>query len=143
MVVGVDERVVAARPAEDFGGAIGEHLVGVHVVRGARARLVDVDHELVAQSSPANLVGRSNDSGRHAFIKPSERLVGFGSRPFNEHRRDNEIGGCPQVTDAEIVDGSRGLDAVVRVGGDLVFTERIALGSKLHWIRRTNYTCGI
>ena len=66
--------------AENFGGAIGEHLVGVHVVRGARARLVDVDDELVAQAAAANFVSRLDDGCRHPFIKPSERLVGFGSR---------------------------------------------------------------
>ena len=49
MVVWADTAVVALFVAEDFEGAVGEHFVDVHVVRGACACLVYVYNELIAQ----------------------------------------------------------------------------------------------
>ena len=37
-----------------------------------------------------------------------------------------------QAADREILDGARGLHAVVRIGGDAQLAERIALGAKAH-----------
>ena len=48
VIVGMHEAVFAARPAEEFGGTVRDHLVDVHVVRRAGAGLVDVDDELIA-----------------------------------------------------------------------------------------------
>ena len=56
VVVGVHALVGAARPAEQLAGAVGEHLVRVHVVRRAGAGLIDVDDELVAQLAGEDLV---------------------------------------------------------------------------------------
>ncbi len=132
VVVRVDERVLAARAAEDFGGAIGNHLVRVHVVRGAGARLVHVDDELIAQRPGADLVGRAHDGVRDARVETPERLVGFGRGPLDQDRGGDQIGGRAQVADAEIRDRPGGLDAVVRIGGNVELTERVALGSKRH-----------
>ena len=61
VIVGVDARVGALRLAEDLAGAVGEHLVGVHVVRRAGARLVHVDDELIAKLAGQDLVGGLDD----------------------------------------------------------------------------------
>ena len=61
VVVRVHQRVLAARAAEDLGGAVGEHLVRVHVVRGAGPRLVHVDDELVAELAGEHFIRRSHD----------------------------------------------------------------------------------
>ena len=55
------QRVLAARAAEELGGAIGEHLVHVHVVRRAGAGLIDVDDELIAKRAAEHLVRRRDD----------------------------------------------------------------------------------
>ena len=52
---------VAARAAEQLGGAVGQHLVHVHVVRRAGAGLIDVDDELIAQLPGEHLVGGPDD----------------------------------------------------------------------------------
>ena len=55
VVIGVDDRVIATLPAantlgaKDLDGAIGEHLVRVHVVRHAGAGLERIDTEVVDQ----------------------------------------------------------------------------------------------
>ena len=71
VIVGVDLVVGALRAAKHFRGAIGQHLVGVHVVRGAGARLIDVDDELIAQRAAEHLVGRRDDRVRDAAIEPA------------------------------------------------------------------------
>ena len=55
---------VAARLAEHLRGAVGQHLVGVHVVRGAGAGLIHVDDELIAERAGQNLVGGGDDGAR-------------------------------------------------------------------------------
>ena len=65
-------RVAPARLAEQLRGAVGEHLVRVHVVRRAGARLVDVDDELIAQRAAEDLVGGGDDGVGDRRIEPAE-----------------------------------------------------------------------
>ena len=48
-------RVHATFRAEQLVGAIGQHLVDVHVVRGARARLIDIYNELLAMQQQVSV----------------------------------------------------------------------------------------
>jgi hypothetical protein len=47
VIVGADEFVVGARAAEQLKGAVGNHLVGIHVVRRPRTGLKRIHDELV------------------------------------------------------------------------------------------------
>ena len=132
MVVRVHERVLAARAAEDLRGAIGEHLVGVHVVRRARARLVDVDDELIAKRSGKDFVGRANNRVADLPVKAPERGVCLCGGLLDQDGGGDEIGGCAQAADREVLERPHRLDAVVGVGGNGVLTERVALGSEVH-----------
>ena len=49
VLVGMQEVIVALGAAEQLQRAVGDHLVGIHVGRGAGAALDDVDHELFMQ----------------------------------------------------------------------------------------------
>jgi hypothetical protein len=49
VIVRVHASIRSAWLAQYFGGAVREHFVRVHVVGSARARLVHVDDELIAQ----------------------------------------------------------------------------------------------
>ena len=93
MIVRVHARVRSARLAQDLGGAVGEHLVGVHVVRGAGAGLVDVDDELIAEAGRRGSRRRRRDRARRLRVEPSERGVRFGGRFLDEDRGGDEIGG--------------------------------------------------
>jgi hypothetical protein len=57
VVVGVDDRVVAAFAAQDFNGAVADDLVGVHVEADTGAGLVDINHELVVKLAGDDFVG--------------------------------------------------------------------------------------
>jgi hypothetical protein len=61
VVVGVDGVLGAELSAQDLHGPVGDDLVGVHVGRGPRAGLEDVQHELVVQSSLYDLLGGGDD----------------------------------------------------------------------------------
>ena len=103
----------------DLGGAVGEHLVGVHVVRRAGTGLVDVDDELIAKPAGENLVGGGDDGARDLRVEPAERGVRFGGGLLDENRGGDEIGLGAQAADREILDRPHRLHAVVGVGGNL------------------------
>ena len=77
-----------------------------------------------------NLVGGFDDRARDGGLEAPERSVGFGRRLLDEDGRGDEIGGRAQAADLEVLDGARGLDAVVRAGRNLQLAERIALNPK-------------
>ncbi|MNY81819.1 hypothetical protein D3C86_2235890 [compost metagenome] len=61
MLVRVQVLVLALLMAEQFERAVGDHLVGVHVGRGAGAALNHIDDELVVQLPGNQLLAGSND----------------------------------------------------------------------------------
>ena len=126
--------VRALRRAEHFRGAVGEHLVGVHVVRRAGARLIHVDDELIAQLAGKNFVGGGHDGAADVGGQLARGLVG-GRRGFlDEDGGGDELVRRAQAADRKIFDGPLGLDPVVRIRGHGVFAERIALYA-MHRVR--------
>ena len=71
---------------------------------------------------------------RRGSSRPSAR-VGFGGGLLDEDGGGDEIGGRAQAADRKVLDGARGLHAVVRVGRDLQLAQRIALGAERHAAR--------
>ena len=96
--------IAAAGLAEKFRCPVGEHLVCVHVVRGAGAGLVDVHDELIAQAARKDLVCGPNDRTRDRRLEAAQRLVRFGRRLLDQNRRGDQIGGCAQAADREVLD---------------------------------------
>ncbi len=124
--------VHAPREAEVLSSPVGEHLVRVHVVRRAGARLIDVDDELIAQAAAEDLVGGGDDGGGDGRIEPQEIAVRFGRGLLDQHRCGDEIRRRAQAADREVVDCAGGLHAVVGGGGDIQLPQRVALGAERH-----------
>ena len=61
VIVGMHRRIAAPRGTQDFVGPVREHLVTVHVVAGAGARLIDIDDELLAVLAAQDFVGGAHD----------------------------------------------------------------------------------
>ena len=61
VIVRMHDPVLTAGAAEDLRRPVGQHLVRVHVVRRAGARLVDIDDELVAQGAAEDFIGGADD----------------------------------------------------------------------------------
>ena len=131
MIVRVDALIGAARLTEQFGRAVREHLVGVHVVRGAGAGLIHVDDELIAETAGEDLVRRGDDGACDLAVETAELGVGLGGRLLDEDGRGDEIGGRAQTADGKVLDRPGGLSAVVRVRGNVHLAQRIALDTVL------------
>ncbi len=130
VVVGVDAGVRATALTEDLGRAVGEDLVGVHVVRRAGAGLVDVDDELIAELPAENLVGGFYDRACDAWGEPAERSVRLrrGLLDQDGGRNERRRGGEP--ADGEVLDRARRLSAVVRLRGHPDVAERVAFDAE-------------
>ena len=80
-------RVLAALAAEDLVGAIGEHFVGVHVVRRSRAGLIRVDDELIAVLAGEHFVGRRDDRVGELGVEAPGLFVRQRRRLLDPHLR--------------------------------------------------------
>ena len=72
VVVGVHRVLAAALAGKNLVGAAGDHLIGVHVGRGAGAGLEDIDHELVVQLSLHHLLGSLHDGLGALFVEVAQ-----------------------------------------------------------------------
>ena len=102
VIVRMHDVIGAARAAEQLRGAIGEHLVGVHVVRRAGAGLIDVDDELIAQLTGEDFVGGGDDRVGASAIETIERAIRFRGGALDQDRRVDEARGRNQPADREI-----------------------------------------
>ena len=150
VVVGVDDRVVAALPAahalrgQDLDGPVGEHLVGVHVVADTRHRPGTDPPGSCRSASAAAATSTVSESGRTPRISSAAWMIASaicsGSRPVwrlaraaafltcTAARTSATSGSRPLI--GKLLDRALGLDAVVGVGRNLERPERVLLGAR-------------
>ena len=85
-------------------GEVGDHLVGVHVRRGARAGLEDVDRELVVELAGGDAVAGGRDALGVAGVEQSElgvdaRRGGLDAPEPADHRDRDRLAGDREVAD--------------------------------------------
>ena len=131
VIVRMNRRVRAALAAEDLVGAVRQHFVDVHVVRRARARLIDVDDEVLAVLAGENLVCGLHDRVRDLRVEPSRFPVRQRRRALDPHCRVDEGRQRPQSADWKVLHGAQSLHAVKRVGGNFERAQRILLGASV------------
>jgi len=92
MIVGVN--LCPGQPAEQGSGPVGYHLVGIHVMAGARSRLEGIDHELI-RPQVFHYFGRSrNNPLCQVFIQQPQVSIHLGRRAFNcRHRPEKRPSG--------------------------------------------------
>ena len=112
VIVGVHRLVGAAGGTEDLVRPVREHLITVHVVAGARTRLVDIHDELVPVLAGENLIGRLHDGVGQARLEPAGLLVHQSRRALDPHDRIDECGKRAQARDREVLGRAQGLDPV-------------------------------
>ena len=130
VVVRMHGRVLAPRAAEELVGAIGQHLVGVHVVRRAGARLVRVDDELVAMLAGEHLVGGRDDGVGEPRVEAARLLVRERRGLLDPDLRRDERLERREAADREVLPRAERLDAVERVGRDVERAQRVFLVAK-------------
>ena len=112
VIVGVHRRVGAALGPEQLVGPVGEHFVTVHVVAGAGARLIHIDHELIAVLPAQDLVGCLDDGVGQAGVESPGFLVGQGGGALDPDHRIDEGRKRLESRDRKVFDRANGLDAV-------------------------------
>jgi hypothetical protein len=131
VVVGTDDGIVAAGLAEELERAVREYLVDVHVERRTRARLEDVDHELIVVRPVGDLAGRGLDRGPQARIEHAQVDVGPDAGELHEPVGPNEMTRGPKPAHREVLAGAQRLDAPVGRRRDLPLAERVLLDAVL------------
>ena len=137
MVIGVDGVVKAAAvraltAGEDLVRAVGDDLVGVHVVRRAGAGLKDIDDELVAHLAVDHLLGGPCDRVGELCIELRQTLVGAGRRELDQRGRADELWMRAHAGDGEVFDGALRLRAIVGVGPDADVAQGVLFDAVAH-----------
>ncbi len=78
-------------PPEQFGGAVGQHLVDVHVGLRAGAGLPDDERELAAVAAGRHLVGRRHDGERRGVGQQAEFAVDPGAGALDLGQRADQF----------------------------------------------------
>jgi hypothetical protein len=129
VIVGMDGPLAAHDPAGNFNGAIGDHLVDVHVGLRAAARLPDAQREMVVELSADDFVGGLDDEVA-LFRRESVELEIDERRGFFEDAESaDQFGRHGVLADGKVDKRAGGLRAVVAVDGDLDFAHRVGLGA--------------
>ena len=131
MVVGVDRLLAAALAGQDLVGAAGDHLIGVHVRLGARARLPDDQRELAveiaARDFARGLLDRFGDlAGRARRCRAFTRAAACLMKPERMDDLERHLLARPE---REILDRALGLRAPISVGRDLDRSEAVGFGA--------------
>ena len=133
VVVRVDQAPLAARAAQQFAGAVGQHLVDVHVGLRARAGLPDHQREFVVMLAGQHLVGRGDDGRRPCpassrpmrwFTTAQERLICTRARISSR--------GMRSPGDVEVLQRALGLGAPEPLGRNLDRAEGVVFNPGLH-----------
>ena len=89
-------------PRELLVGDAGDHLVGVHVRRGAAAGLEDVEHELVVVLALGHGLGRTDDGRAELGGEQAEIHVDLGRGLLDQAEGPDELAREPEPADLEV-----------------------------------------
>jgi hypothetical protein len=92
-------------------GEVCDHLVGIHVRRGARAGLEDVDRELRIVQALGDLHRCAADRVGDRRLQQPEALIDIGRRGLDQAQRADHAAWQPQARNGEVVDGALSLRA--------------------------------
>jgi len=131
VVVRVQRLVAPLGMPEVLERAVGDHLVRVHVGRGAGAALDHVDDELLVQGAADQVVAGEHDRVGAGPVDHAEFGVRERGRLLDErqradqrrHRRDR------LPADREVVDRTSAVHAPVGVGGNVHVAEEVVLAA--------------
>ena len=113
--------------AHELKRAVGYHLIGIHVDRGASASLHHVDRELVVELSVDDLTASSHYGIGYLRIESPQLLVGLSCSKLDACHSDDifRIVAHPGVGNLVVVESPLGLDSVISIGRNLEFSKQI------------------
>ena len=128
MVVGIDDRIFAARLAEQLERQVGDDLIGIHVGGGARTALQHVDHEVMVLVTGDDEVAGGDDGLGDLRRQPPEVAVGQRRSLLDHGEGFDELGEVRQgdAGDREVLHRAGGVDAVIGLRRNFHVADRIA-----------------
>jgi hypothetical protein len=103
VVIGMDRLLGLIQPmAQDLVGAVGDDLVGVHVVAGACPGLEGIDHELVIPATVDNFLRRLDDGFAPFWFKQAEVHVDYGRGLLDNRHAPYESAIRPHAADRKV-----------------------------------------
>ena len=81
VIVGMNRLLGAELAAQQFVGAVGDHLVEVHVGLGAGAGLPDHQRKMIVELAVDHLARGADDGAGAALVEQAEFAIGFRRRP--------------------------------------------------------------
>ena len=108
VIVGMYQEFSQLAP-QNLRGPVGDHLVGVHVGRSARAALNGVHDKLVPQLARQHLVAGPNDSCGDFRLQGARPLIGHGRRLLDDHQAVHHVGMHQPPGHGEVLLGPYGL----------------------------------
>ena len=131
MVIGMNRLVSRLyRESQYLIGAIRHHLIGVHIVAGARARLKGIHYEVLMMLPAQYLVAGLHDRPRQLWLKQAQLHIHFGRCAFDQRDAPDECWQRFHARDREILQGPLSLRRVKRILRHLHLTEGILLDAK-------------
>jgi hypothetical protein len=119
VVVGVNRRLVAALATENFVGAVGDDLVGVHVGLRAGAGLPHHQRKIIVEFTVDDFLRRLIDRLGDLFFQLAERQIGPRGGLFLDAERAYQRQRHTLVADGEVLHAALGLGAPVFIGRNL------------------------
>ena len=146
MVVRVHRLLGADGAAQHLDGAVGDHLIGVHVGLGAGARLPDDEREIVVELAFGHFQRRRRNGLAQLRLDVVECDIGQRGRPLDDTQRAHQRLGHGFRADLEVAERALGLGAPIFVGGDLQRAKAVGFGARtrhgggfpsgLRWLKR-------
>ena len=104
VIVRMHRRLRAELAAEQLVGAVGDHLVDVHVGLGAGAGLPDHQREMIVELAVDHLLGGRDDGAHAARVEQLERMIDLGGGALDDAERADQGPRHALGADAEVFD---------------------------------------
>ena len=125
------KRIVAAMPAEKLRRTVGNHLVGVHIRRGAGTALNRIHDKGFRKLPVQNLVAGRDDSLRLIGFKPSDFGIDNRRSFLDSHNISDEHRMQSAPRDSEIAIAAQRLHAVISIRRHRKLPDGIPLDSQI------------
>ena len=136
VIVGMDRRFRAEFLAELLVGAVGDHLVDVHVGLGAGAGLPDKKREMIVELAVDDLLRGLHDRLAAPAVERSKLEIGFRRRALDDGERSDKRARHALLADAEIAARALGLRPPIAVGRHFDGPKRVGFGAGFHGGRK-------
>ena len=130
MVVGMNRLFGAELAAKQLVGAVGDHLIEVHVGLGAGAGLPDHQRKMIVERAIDHFARGAGDGAGAALVEQPKLAIGFRRCKLDDAERANDRRRHPVLADAEILPRTFGLRAPITIGGNRDRTEAVGLHAR-------------